>query len=145
VYPEPRVATFINNNFIPVRLHVKKHPEAMQRFSVDWTPTVLIVDNDGKELYRLEGYLPPDDFLGQLQLGFGHAQFTHKNFADAERQFRDVTEKLPGTDAAAEAMYWAGVSRYKATNDAGALKATAQAFKDRHQNSIWAKKASIWG
>jgi len=25
------------------------------------------------------------------------------------------------------------------------LKATAQAFKDRYQNSIWAKKASIWG
>ena len=132
------MATFINNNFIPVRLHVKKHPEAMPRFSVDWTPTVLIVDSDGKELYRIEGYLPPDEFLGQLQLGFGHAQFTKKSFADAERQFRDVCEKLPGTDAAAEATY-------KATNDASALKATAQAFKDRYQNSIWAKKASIWG
>ena len=139
------MATFINNNFIPVRLHVKKHPEAMPRFNVDWTPTVLIVDSDGKELYRIEGYLPADEFLGQLQLGFGHAQFTKKNFADAERQFRDVVEKLSGTEAAAEAMYWAGVSRYKATNDASALKATAQAFKDRYQNSIWAKKASIWG
>ena len=145
MYPESRVATFINNNFIPVRLHVKKHPEAMPRFSVDWTPTVLIVESDGKEQYRIEGYLPADEFLGQLQLGFGHAQFTKKNFADAERQFRDVCEKLPGTDAAAEATYWAGVSRYKATNDASALKATAQAFKDRYQNSIWAKKASIWG
>ena len=105
------MATFINNNFIPVRLHVKKHPEAMPRFSVDWTPTVLIVDSDGKELYRIEGYLPPDEFLGQLQLGFGHAQFTKKNFADAERQFRDVCEKLPGTDAAAEATYWAELPR----------------------------------
>jgi TolA-binding protein len=138
------VATFINNNFIPVRLHVKKHPEAMPRFNVDWTPTVLLVDEDGKELYRIEGYLPPDEFLGQLQLGYGHAQFTKKNFADAERQFRDVAEKLPGTDAAAEATYWAGVSRYKASNDASALKATAQAFKQRYQSSIWAKKASIW-
>ena len=138
------MATFINNNFIPVRLHVKKHPEAMPRFNVDWTPTVLIVDADGKELYRTEGYLPPDEFLGQLQLGLGHAQFTKKNFADAERQFRDVVEKLPGTDAAAEATYWAGVARYKANNDASALKATAEAFKQRYQNSIWAKKASIW-
>jgi thioredoxin family protein len=138
------VSTFINRSFTPVRLHVKKHPEAMQRFAVDWTPTVLIVDSDGKELYRIEGFLPPDEFLGQLQLGFGHAQFTHKKFEDAERQFRDVCEKLPGTDAAAEATYWAGVSRYKATNDGAALKATAQAFKDRYQNSIWAKKASVW-
>ena len=80
-----------------------------------------------------------------MQLGFGHAQFDLGNYKDSERQFRDVCENLPGTDAAAEAMYWAGVSRYKATNDASALKATAQAFKDRYQSSIWAKKASIWG
>ena len=144
MYPEPRVATFINNNLIPVRLHVKKHPEAMQRFKVDWTPTVLIVDSDGTELHRIEGFLPADEFLGQLQLGFGHAQFTKGNFTDAERHFRDVCEQLAGTDAAAEATYWAGVSRYKGSNDASALKATAQAFKDRYQNSVWAKKASIW-
>jgi thioredoxin family protein len=145
VYPEPRVATFINNNLIPVRLHVKTHPEAMQRFKVDWTPTVLIVDGDGTELHRIEGFLPADEFLGQLQLGFGHAQFTKGNFQDAERHFRDVCENLAGTDAAAEATYWAGVSRYKGSNDASALKATAQAFKDQYQNSVWAKKASIWG
>ncbi|MDQ6802121.1 MAG: hypothetical protein M3041_14950 [Acidobacteriota bacterium] len=61
---------------------------------------------------------------------------------DAEAAY--VVENLPNTEAAAEAMYWAGVSRYKATNDASALKATAQAFKDRYKDSNWAKKASIW-
>ena len=144
MYPEARVAAFINTNFIPVRLHVKNHGDQMKRFSVDWTPTVLLVDSDGKELYRIEGYLPADDFLGQLQLGLGHAQFTRGNYQDAERQFRDVCEKMSNSEAAAEATYWAGVSRYKATNDAAALKATAQAFKDRYQNSSWAKKASVW-
>ena len=117
----------------------------MGRFAVNWTPTILIVDGDGKELYRIEGFLPTEEFLGQLQLGFGHAQFKRGNYADAERRFRHVTENLSGTEAAAEAMYWAGVSRYKATNDASALKATADAFKDRYTDSNWAKKASIWG
>ena len=42
-------------------------------------------------------------------------------------------------------MYWAGVSRYKASNDGSALKATAQAFKQRYSDTTWAKKASIWG
>ncbi|HEX9492443.1 MAG TPA: thioredoxin fold domain-containing protein [Thermoanaerobaculia bacterium] len=144
IYPEPRVSTFIVHNFIPVRLHIKKHPEAMERFGVNWTPTILIVDSDRKEQHRIEGFLPADEFLGQLQLGLGHALFARQKFAEAEQQFRDVSENLTETDAAAEAMYWAGVSRYKATNDASALKATAQAFKDRYQNSIWAKKASIW-
>jgi hypothetical protein len=43
-----------------------------------------------------------------------------------------------------EAMYWAGVARYKATGDAAALAATANDFRERHQGSTWAKKASVW-
>lgn len=45
---------------------------------------------------------------------------------------------------APEALYWAGVSRYKATNDAAALAGTADAFARRYQDSVWAKKASVW-
>lgn len=144
MYPEPRIDAFVSTNFVPVRLHVKKHPEAMERFGVQWTPTILILDSDGKERDRIEGFLPADDFLAELQLGLAHVQFASKNFADAERLFRDVVERAPNPEAAAQAMYWAGVSRYKASNDGSALKATAQAFKQRYSDTTWAKKASIW-
>jgi hypothetical protein len=56
-----------------------------------------------------------------------------------------VVERHPQSDAAAEALYWAGVSRYKATNDGAALSETAAAFKTRYTDSTWAKKASVWG
>ena len=117
----------------------------MERFGVQWTPTILALDSDGKERHRIEGFLPADDFLAELQLGLAHVQFASKNFADAERLFRDVVERAPNPEAAAQAMYWAGVSRYKASNDGSALKATAQAFKQRYSDTTWAKKASIWG
>jgi TolA-binding protein len=117
----------------------------MDRFGAQWTPSIFMLDANGIERHRIEGFLPQDDFLAQLQLGLGHIQFANKNFVDAERQFRDVSENAKNTEAGAEAMYWAGVSRYKATNDASALKATAQAFKQRYTDSSWAKKASIWG
>jgi len=55
-----------------------------------------------------------------------------------------VTDRYPATDAAPEAQYWTGVSRYRATNDAQALKDTAHAFGARYQESTWAKKASVW-
>ena len=48
------------------------------------------------------------------------------------------------TDAAPEALYWAGVARYKATGDAAALAETAAEFANRYQDSAWAKKASVW-
>jgi TolA-binding protein len=55
-----------------------------------------------------------------------------------------VVERYPDSDAAPEALYWAGVSRYKATGDATALKDTAAAFGTQYRESSWAKKASIW-
>ena len=53
-------------------------------------------------------------------------------------------QQFPGTDAAPEALYWAGVARYKATGDAASLKDTARAFTQQYQDSTWAKKASVW-
>lgn len=116
----------------------------MGRFGANWTPTVLILDSDGNERHRIEGYLPADDFLAQLYLGMGQLAFKTGKFGDAETYFRKVVSDVPASESAAEAQYWAGVSRYKGTNDPSALKATADAFQSKYSDSSWAKKASIW-
>jgi hypothetical protein len=148
VYPDPRVIDFVTQHFIPVRVHVKDNAADFRRlgdrFDARWTPTILLVDDSGTERYRIEGFLPADDFLSQLALGRAKAAFARQDYAAAERLYRDVLERFPNTDAAPEAQYWAGVSRYRGTNDAGALKATGQAFRERYQDSAWAKKASVW-
>jgi len=36
------------------------------------------------------------------------------------------------------------VALYKKTSDAAALAHTAEAFTRRYQDSIWARKASVW-
>lgn len=145
MYPESRVSEFVSKTFNPVRLHVKTHPEAMGRFGANWTPTVMILDRNGKEQYRIEGFLPADDFLAQLELGAAHEAFKNGRFDEAETRFRQIVDTLPKTEAAAEAQYWAGVSKYKGTGDGSALKATADAFKQRYADTPWAKRASVWG
>ena len=144
MYPESRVDKVVSEQFIPVRLHVKKHPEAMERFGANWTPTVILLDSGGTERHRIEGFLPADDFLAQLLLGLGHIAFANKRYEEAERYFKRIVDELPDSDAAAEAQYWVGVSRYRGSGDAAALKATADAFRSRYSDSSWAKKASIW-
>ena len=116
----------------------------MERFGANWTPTVMLLDNNGVEQHRIEGFLPADDFLAQLHLGLGHIAFANKRFDEAEQHFRAIVDTLPDTEAAAEGQYWAGVSRYKGSGDASALKATADAFRAKYSDSSWAKKASIW-
>jgi hypothetical protein len=148
VWPEERVVKFVNENFIPARVHVKDDADAFkkygEKYNAHWTPTILELDPEGEEFWRIEGFLPNDDFLAQLMLGRAQMDFKKGKWAEAEKRFREIYEKLPHADAAPEALYWAGVSHYKASNDSAALKETARAFKTKYADSTWAKKASIW-
>ena len=148
MYPDPRVARLIEENFVPIRVHVKDPNDAFkrmgERYNVQWTPTALVLDPEGTERHRVEGYLPADDFAPQLLLGLGHSAFATGRFDEAERRFREVVDRYGTSDEAPEAQYWAGVSRYKASNDPTALGDTARAFSERYRDTPWAKKASIW-
>ena len=148
MYPDERVGKFITEHFIPARVHVREQAEDFQRFGdlygAHWTPTILELDPDGTEQHRIEGFLEADDLLAQLTLGLGRSAFKAKRWQDAERHFREVLDRYAGSDSAAEALYWAGVSRYRASGEASALAATAAAFDTRYTDSVWAKKASIW-
>jgi tetratricopeptide (TPR) repeat protein len=149
VYPDPRVVQLVNERFVPVRVHVRDQADDFKRlgarYGVQWTPTILAIDSTGEERHRIEGFLPAADFLAQLSLGLARAAFAAGDFEPAERRFREVVEKYSESDAAAEALYWAGVSRYKATGDAAALRETARQFQQRYERTSWAKKASVWG
>ena len=149
MYPDERVVRFITERFEPVRIHVREQASEWKRlgarYGVEWTPTILIVDgSSSEERHRIEGFLPVDDFLAQLELGLARLAFSREQFAEAERRYRGIVERYPQTETAAEAMYWAGVARYKGTNDAAALAETARNFRDRYQSTSWAKKASVW-
>lgn len=144
MYPNDRVATFLNQNFVPVKIHIKEQPQNFKRFGAQWTPTGIITDPEGKEQHRFEGFLPTDDFLAQLELGLAKMAFSHAQYDDAEKRFRAVVERYPKAEAAPEALYWAGVSKYKATNDGAALAETGHQFQSRYKDTVWAKKASVW-
>ena len=148
MYTDPRVIDLVTTALHPVRIHVREDAEAWKKvgleLGVQWTPTVLILDSAGVERHRIEGFLPADDFLAQVSLGLAKVAFSGNDFAVAERRYRDIVEKHPGTETAPEALYWAGVSKYKSTNDPGALRDTARAFTERYQDSSWAKKSSVW-
>jgi thioredoxin-like negative regulator of GroEL len=144
VYPDPRVETFINGQYVPVKIHIKEQPQVFERFGVQWTPTMQVVDSDGTKRHQFEGFLPPEDFLAQLKLGLAQSAFARQQWKEAERLYGNLLSTLPDSDAAAEALYWQGVSRYKSSGDPAALQQTAEAFKTRYTASTWAKKASVW-
>ena len=105
---------------------------------------MLILDSNGVERFRLEGYLPKDEFRAQLELGLARIAFMSKQWAEAESRYAAVLEKYPESKAAPEALYWTGVSRYKATNDHTVLGELPGQLRDRYPDSIEALKAIPW-
>lgn len=144
MYPNPRVGGFIAGQFVTLRVHIKEQPTMWHRFAVRWTPTVLILAADGRELRRIEGFLPADPLLGQVQLGLAFGFVAEKEWAEAEEQFEQVVRDYPDTDAAPEAQYWAGVAKYSGTHDKTALVETRRRFAERYRHTDWAKRTLIW-
>ena len=129
---------------MPLSAHIKEHPVYFHRFDALWTPTVLILDPKGVERFRLEGYLPKDEFRAQLELGLARVAFMSKQWADAESRYTAVLEKYPDSKAAPEAIYWKGVSHYKATNDHTVLGELPGQLQENDPDSIWTLKSIAW-
>jgi thioredoxin-related protein len=138
------VAGFINENFIPISVHIKENPAGFHRFDSVWTPTALILDENGKERHRIEGYLPKDEFAAQLLLGVARVAFMQKKWKDAEALYSQILNDYPKSTAAPEAVYWKAVSHYKATNDHTVLGEVPKTLQQKYPNSVWAKKAIPW-
>jgi len=127
---------------VPLEAHIKEHPAYFHRFDSVWTPSVLILDPNGKERFRIEGYLPKDEFRAHLELALARVAFMSKDWADAERRFSEILERYPESKAAPEALYWKGVSHYKVTNDHNVLGELPGQFQQKYPDSIWASKTA---
>ena len=105
---------------------------------------MLILDSDGTERLRIEGYLPKDEFRAQLEMGLARVAFMRKRWDEAERRYAQVVERYPDSKVAPEAVYWRGVSRYKQTNDHTVLGEVPEQLNEKYPDSVWALKASVW-
>lgn len=130
---------------MPLEAHIKEHPAWFHRFDALWTPTILVMDSEGVEQSRIEGYLPKNLFRARLEMALARVAFMHKKWSDAEKAYADVAEDHADTAAAPEAIYWRGVSHYKTTNDHTVLGEVAAELNQKYPDSEWTLKSLPWG
>ena len=68
-YPNPKVIDFFAKNLIPVRVLITSKP-LPQKFKVQWTPTLVLLDEEGEEHHRTVGFLAAEELLASLMLGW---------------------------------------------------------------------------
>ena len=142
-YPDKRVASYIGQHFVPVKVHVKEKPDIATSYEVSWTPNVVVADEGGKARSRIEGYLPPEDFLAQLALGLGRYELDRQQFDKALHHFEEVSQRHKGSEAGAQALYWLGVAQYKQSKDPARLRPSWDKLMKDYPNSEWAKRANV--
>jgi len=144
-YPEPAVAGTINNSYVALQINTKEADAKpiVERYRQVWTPDLRMLDADGFEYYRWNGYLPPFEFLPQLLVAEAHARLRQKKVQAAAEVYNDVVERFPTSRVAPEAAYYAAVANYRTSKDSADLMKGWEKLRNRYPASDWRLKQSM--
>ncbi|MDQ7779385.1 MAG: hypothetical protein RDV41_06705 [Planctomycetota bacterium] len=139
-YPDPTVAEFVQRNVVPLRVRWNDEKLAPQ-FNVKWTPTLVTLDEAGKEHHRTTGFMPPEELVSSLMLGIGKTHFDLDRHEEAATVLASLVAGFPKSGSAPEALFTLGVAGYKAGHDPGRLKQAYERLAAEYPASEWTKRA----
>ena len=144
-YPQAVVTEIVAEHCVPLQVN-NTDPAAeglLRRFRHIWTPDLRLLEADGNELYRWNGYLPPFEFAPQLLAGLGQARLRLKAFDRAIVHYDDVRQRFPTSYAASEAEYFLAVSRYRKTGESSELLRGWHELEKTFPASEWTVKQNF--
>ena len=140
-YPNEKVIKFVDFNFVPVQINIS-NKALVEQFKVNWTPAIFVLDAQGNEVHQVVGFLPPEEFIPTFMVAKGKWYFNAGQYAEAQDMFEKTLRDYRDSNAAAEAVFYMGVSRYKMTHDARPLREAYDTLTNDYPGSEWAKRAA---
>lgn len=141
-YPDRTVAQLVQERVIPVR--IRSNTQEAADFNVHWTPTVVMLDAEGKEHHRTIGWLSPDEMTAAVLLGIAKVHFDRGEQGQVQPPLGELLDRYPQSSAAPEALYLSGITRYKQTRDLKALRAVYEKLRADYPSSEWTERASVY-
>ena len=139
-YPNDSVVEFIQKRLIPLRAAFDAKPLSTN-FNIKWTPTLIVLDENGKEHYRTVGFFPPEELIPSLLLGIAKSHFDLERFSEALSTLDKIIAEYPKSDSAPEAVYLRGVCKYKSTHKPQPFKEAYEQLQANYSSSEWTKRA----
>lgn len=66
-FQNPTVVSYLNNNFISVRVDTDKEPDKAMKYSVTGLPSNWFLTEMGEAIGAVPGFIPPDALLSMLK------------------------------------------------------------------------------
>jgi tetratricopeptide (TPR) repeat protein len=139
-YPNEKVCHFITEKLISLRVPPDHKPLSVD-FNVQWTPTLMVLDQDGKAHHRTVGFMDVDELIPSLLLGMGNAYFDSAKYKEALACYDKVSSQYPASDFSHEAIFQTGVSLYKSSQNPVPLREAYERLKEEYPTSQWTKRA----
>ena len=148
-YPNQQIVETLNEHFTCLKLNQKSAAsdivEVMRPSKLMWTPGFVFRDHRGIEVRRSVGFLPPEEFMAELQCALGLIDLLHTNHQAAFERLDRVKETSPGANAAPEAIFWAGVALYQREGkDKEVLRKYWDNLRDRYPTSTWWTRVDVF-
>lgn len=144
-YPEISVSEAIGRLTAPYQIDntAEASQPLLDRYRHVWTPDLRVLDLDGTELYRWNGYLPPAEFAPQLLVAVAHARLRRKEYDAAKALYEEALRRFPTALVAAEAEYYVGVAAYRASHNSSDLLKAWHELEKSHPESEWTVKQNF--
>ena len=102
-YPDHRTVDFVSRFMIAHRENITGRSNLAAQFQVEATPTIVILDGDGREHHRIVGFLPPEEFIPSLMLGIAKGEYANRRFSRSLVMLDILLASYPHCRSAAEA------------------------------------------
>ena len=117
-YRKEAVIDYLKLNYVFVKYNTyNKQPGFRNTYILSphlWTPTFIIFSNDGSEVRKATGYLPPKQFLNELELGKALAELRKAKSGAALATLNNLLASSDCDIIKQETLYWAGVAAFYA-------------------------------
>jgi uncharacterized protein len=95
-YHDSAIIKLINTNYLPVKVDQDSRPDLSNRYEDYGWPATIVFSKDGKELQKLQGYIPVKDFLPILkdpEGKHGEDSGSDQSLAAADQQILSAAEQ----------------------------------------------------
>jgi hypothetical protein len=140
-WKDGRVYEVVNSSFIPLRINREKQEDLFKQYFVSWTPTIAILDAEGREHYRFTGFLSPLELCARIMLDEAKVEFNRDSYDLATKRLDEVLEKYQGTFAVPEAIFYLGVVQYISSHEPKFLRQGFDRLTKDFPDSEWTLRA----
>lgn len=131
----------MNSRFIPLRINLKKQRPMFQQHLIAWTPTIALLDMEGREHYRFIGFLTAPEMSARILLDGAKSALFLKHYDLAQGHLDAVFADYQGTFAMPEAIYYSGVLQYLTSHEPKFLRHGLERLRKEFPGSEWTMRA----